>query len=90
LHCAHPCRSRRSDLLPNGERIPNVRVERLLCDGACCWTRQLVQVQDDLESRYLAAQRSKLEFALTVPNHGEAVRTLLDPSNRSSGPHTPS
>lgn len=62
---------RRSDLLPNGERIPNVHVERLLCEGSCCWSRQLVEVQDDLESRYLAAQRSALEFALTVPNHGK-------------------
>lgn len=62
---------RRLDLLPNGERIPNVHVERLLCEGSCCWSRQLVEVQDDLETRYLAAQRSALEFALTVPNHGK-------------------
>jgi len=58
------------EFLPNGERIPNVRVERLLASGVCCWSRLLVEVEDDLESRYLAAQRSKLEFALTVPNHG--------------------
>jgi hypothetical protein len=66
----------RSDRLPNGERIPIVRVERLLCNGSCCWARQLVEVQDDLESRYLAAQRSKLDFALTVPNHGTHCSTV--------------
>jgi hypothetical protein len=65
----------RSGVLPNGERIPDVRVERLLPNGSCCWARQLVSVDDDLESRYLAAQRSKLEFSLTVPNHGAAVLT---------------
>jgi hypothetical protein len=68
-----PARSvSRSGVLPNGERIPNVRVERLLPNGSCCWARQLASVEDDLESRYLAAQRSKLEFSLTVPNHGAA------------------
>lgn len=66
----------RSGILPNGERIPDVRVERLLPNGSCCWARQLVSVEDDLESRYLAAQRSKLEFTLTVPNHGAAVLFL--------------
>lgn len=64
-------RSARTGLLPNGERIPSVHVERRLSTGACCWARELVDVDDDLESRYLAAQCSKLEFALTVPNHGE-------------------
>jgi hypothetical protein len=67
------CSTCRSELLPNGERIPEVRVERLLSNGSCCWARQLVQVDDDLESRYLAAQRAKLEFAVTVPNHGACL-----------------
>jgi hypothetical protein len=67
----------RSDRLPNGQRIPIVRVERLLSSGSCCWARQLVEVQDDLESRYLAAQRSKLNFALTVPNHGTHGSTVI-------------
>lgn len=71
------CRACRMEFLPNGERIPNVRVERLLASGVCCWSRLLVEVEDDMESRYLAAQRSKLEFALTVPNHGALFVTGL-------------
>jgi hypothetical protein len=58
-------------------------VERLLASGSCCWARQLVQVEDDLESRYLAAQRSKLDFALDVPNHGKP----LSVRNRHCRPH---
>jgi hypothetical protein len=63
-------------VLPNGERIPDLLVERLLPSGTCCWSKTLVEVEDDLESRYLAAQRSKLEFALTVPNHGACCLLL--------------
>lgn len=51
-------------------------VQRLLSSGACCWSRLLVDVEDDLESRYLAAQRSKLEFALTVPHHGALLISI--------------
>jgi hypothetical protein len=36
-----------------------------------CWRKTLAQVDDDLESRYLAAKRDQLDFVLSVPNHGE-------------------
>lgn len=50
--------------------MPDLLVERLQGDSTC-WTKSLVKVDDDLESRYLRAQRSHLEFELSVPNHGE-------------------
>lgn len=58
-------------MLPNGEQVPDILVERYHgCEQ--CWRRLLAQVDDDLESRYLAAKRDQLEFVLSVPNHGKA------------------
>jgi hypothetical protein len=34
------------------------------------WRKLLVDVDNDLESCYLAAHRDKMEFVLSVPNHG--------------------
>jgi hypothetical protein len=50
--------------------VPDILVERYHgCEQ--CWRKTLAQVDDDLESRYLAAKRDQLEFVLSVPNHGE-------------------
>ncbi|KAF8056436.1 SMCHD1 [Scenedesmus sp. PABB004] len=61
--------------LPNGERVPDIRVERWQ-GSAGVWARSLVEVDDDLESRYLAAQRASMEFVLSVPNHGKVEGVL--------------
>lgn len=72
--CLHPPnltrRTSHAAELPNGEKVPDVIVERLQW-SAQCWQENLVEVRDDLESKYLKAQRSQLEFELTVPNYGE-------------------
>lgn len=66
------CRSSHASLLPNGEQVPDILVER--CHGGeQCWRKMLAQVDDDLESRYLAAKRDQLEFVLSVPNHGKPI-----------------
>jgi hypothetical protein len=63
-------------VLPNGEQVPDILVERYHgCEQ--CWRKMLAQVEDDLESRYLAAKRDQLDFVLSVPNHGEPVMATL-------------
>eukprot|EP00775_Hariotina_reticulata_P002831 gene2831-3124_t len=65
----------RASQLPNGERIPDIVVERLVGTGVA-WRKLLVEVDDDLESCYLAAHRDKMEFVLSVPNHGRVEGVL--------------
>lgn len=54
-------------LLPNGEPLPNITLE-YLTEGRSMWKRRLVEVDDDLETRMLRAQKSELQFTLEVPN----------------------
>ena len=63
------CYSDGGNLPTNGEAVPDIRVERLTC-ASLRWASQLSAVSDDLESRYLAAARSSMDFALDVPGHG--------------------
>lgn len=74
--CLVLCRRSHACELPNGEKVPDLIVERLQ-GAATCWRRTLVEVDDDLESRYLRAQRSTLDFELLVPNHGEIACRML-------------
>ncbi|KXZ46758.1 hypothetical protein GPECTOR_41g723 [Gonium pectorale] len=55
--------------LPGGEAVPNIVVE-YLDGGQPAWQRRLMDVDDDLESRYVRAAKAKLEFALEVPGKG--------------------
>jgi hypothetical protein len=66
------CRASHASTLPNGEQVPDILVERYHgCEQ--CWRRTLAEVDDDLESSYLAAKRDQLDFVLSVPNHGELI-----------------
>jgi len=64
-------RSRRTseDRLPGGEMLPLITL-RHLRGGREVWCQPLVEVDDDLESKYLRAQRAELKFALSVPGRG--------------------
>ncbi|KAG2443092.1 hypothetical protein HYH02_009506 [Chlamydomonas schloesseri] len=61
--------------LPGGEAMPHIVVEYLV-GGRCVWRRPLVEVDDDLETRYVRAAQARLEFSLDVPGKG-AVEGVL-------------
>ncbi len=60
---------RAGGLLPSGEPAPEVVVE-FTCGSRLLWRRSLCEVEDDMESMYLRAQRAKLEFSVNVPGKG--------------------
>lgn len=60
---------RAAGLLPSGEPAPEVVVE-FTCGSRLLWRRSLAEVEDDMESMYLRAQRAKLEFSVNVPGKG--------------------
>ena len=59
----------RVSALPGGQAVPAIEVVALR-GGEVAWATQLADVDDDLESRYLRAARSSLDFALDVPGMG--------------------
>eukprot|EP00198_Chlamydomonas_reinhardtii_P012225 XP_001701562.1 predicted protein [Chlamydomonas reinhardtii] len=61
--------------LPGGEAMPHIVVEYMV-GGRCVWRRPLVEVDDDLETRYVRAAQARLEFSLDVPGKG-AVEGVL-------------
>lgn len=56
-------------LLPNGEALPNINV-RYQINERIIWKRALVEVEDDMESRLLRAQKAEFPFTLDVPGKG--------------------
>eukprot|EP00892_Ulva_mutabilis_P012666 jgi/Ulvmu1/9772/UM056_0012.1 len=61
--------------LPTGDLLPTIVVQ--YCHNAeIVWSRDLRDVQDDLESLYLAAKGDELSFALDVPGKGNVEGTL--------------
>lgn len=82
-----PGTSARASELPSGDLIPEIVIE--YChNNELKWRTNLVDVEDDLESRLLGAQRSELPFSLTVPGKGLvegvlwcACRPLADRTN---------
>ncbi|GLC56261.1 hypothetical protein PLESTB_001085700 [Pleodorina starrii] len=61
--------------LPGGEVKPEICVEYLV-GSRQVWRRQLAEVDDDLESRYVRAAQAKLEFELEVPGKGTVEGVL--------------
>lgn len=56
-------------LLPNGEPLPAIVLQRM-ADTSVVWERRLTEVEDDMETRMLRAQRAELTFMLQVPDKG--------------------
>lgn len=55
--------------LPNGERMPRIRLQRFN-DALISWERCLDEVDDDPETLRLRLQKAEMEFSLEVPNKG--------------------
>lgn len=55
-----------SKVLPNGEPLPDITLQ-YISESRTMWTRRLVEVDDDLETKMLRAQKSELPFTLDVP-----------------------
>eukprot|EP00798_Chlamydomonas_sp_ICE-L_P006652 gene6652-3314_t len=64
-----------SRTLPSGEPAPNIVIEYLR-GTRVMWRRDLADVEDDMETRYLQAARSNFEFTLMVPGRG-AIEGVL-------------
>ncbi|GFR47073.1 hypothetical protein Agub_g8760, partial [Astrephomene gubernaculifera] len=62
-------------ILPGGEAMPSIVIEHLV-GSRLAWRRQLAEVDDDLESRYVRGAKSKLEFELEVPGRGTVEGVL--------------
>lgn len=65
--------------LPSGEPLPDIALQRLPAAGggaAPVWRRRLAEVDDDLETRMLRAQRAELAFTLAVPDRGTVAGVL--------------
>ena len=63
---ARPLAQRR---LPTGDLLPRITVQSV--QGAqTVWSMDLDTVEDDLESRYLAAKGDDMHFSLDVPGKG--------------------
>lgn len=73
LYACLVCSTSRAEVLPTGERVPEIIVEHVSA-GSLTWRRNLAEVDDDMESKYLKAQRSQMEFAMVVPNMGKPVQ----------------
>lgn len=61
--------------LPTGDLLPTIVVQYCR-DSRILWSRDLRDVDDDLESQYLAAKGDQLSFALDVPGKGNVEGTL--------------
>ena len=73
--------------LPTGDLLPTIVVQ--YChDSRIMWSRDLRDVDDDLESQYLAAKGDQLQFALDVPGKGNVEGTLWCGSTVSPVPKT--
>ena len=55
---------------------PAILVE-FVVGGAVQWRRSLAAVDDDMETRFLRAMRSQLDFSLDVPNKGACLELSL-------------
>jgi hypothetical protein len=62
-------------LLPNGEPLPDIALQRS-ADSHLVWRRRLVEVEDDMETRMLRAQRAELPFTLAVADKGTVSGVL--------------
>ncbi|GLI61005.1 hypothetical protein VaNZ11_003267, partial [Volvox africanus] len=56
-------------ILPGGEIKPIITVE-YIAGSREVWQRDLAEVDDDLESRYVRSAKAKMEFELDVPGKG--------------------
>ena len=57
----------REGRLPNGEAFPDI-VLQYQVDASTVWRKRLAEVEDDLETRLLRAQRAELHFTLQAPD----------------------
>jgi hypothetical protein len=64
--------ARAAGMLPSGEPAPEVAVE-FMSGSRLLWRRSLCEVEDDMESTYLRAQRAKLDFTVNVPGKGKPL-----------------
>eukprot|EP00887_Chlorella_sp_A99_P005757 scaffold1.g5757.t1 len=65
----------REGRLPNGEAFPDIAVQ-LCVDTRVVWSKRLAEVDDDMETKLLRAQRAELPFTLQVPDRGVVAGVL--------------
>ncbi len=51
---------------------PEIVIEHI-CNGSTAWSHNLAEIDDDMQTRYIRAQRAELLFTLQVSSHNIAA-----------------